>query len=168
MLLCLSLPSLFFFLLPLPWARLNGPIKVAGESGTVRRAGARVRRHTPAGLNLPTKPLVPISTPSCRRPKLGAPHADSAVIHSTKIGPWEGKRAHKSLRQFYNVFLAFTGELGGQGWRTAKCLGQMGGPHRPRASDNSCQVFCEDSIIFQLPGQGQAVPEAAISSALSS
>lgn len=98
---------------------------------------------------------------------LWAPHTDAVMIHSTKIGPWEGKGSHKTSWQFYNIFLGFTGILGSQGWQTTKCLGRMSGPQDPDLV-KQLQVFCTDSTIFKLCERGRAVQAANISSDLCS
>lgn len=101
------------------------------------RTAALLRQHSPDVPNTPMKPPVP--TPSAVLPP-HPPPAPHSKLHiwtfiwftATKIGPWEEKRAHKILRQFYDVFLAFTGGLGGRGWWTASVLGRWADPTDPK------------------------------------
>lgn len=124
---CCTTTSFFplFLYLPVSWARLNGPTKVAAKV-TQSWSPFEVAQSCCSKDPLEATSLHLICPPPPGH-TLGAPHTGTGMIHSTKIGPWEGKRANKTLRQFYDVFLAFTGRRGGRGWRTASVLGRWAG-----------------------------------------
>ena len=143
----------FFLYLPVCWVRLNGPTKVAAKVTQIKTFSSSTIILLQAPHEAPS--LKPICSPPPGS-TLWAPHTGTGMIHSTKIGPWEGKRAHKTLQQFYDIFLAFTGGLGGQGRRTASVLGRWVDPMSPALVRTAASFLWRQHHLL-VPKWGRAI-----------